>query len=63
MKEKEKIFKITLLNDYGDNVCQLRAIQIKPRLDYNFISIEGTTVENKFFNILTAKHGVIIEEE
>ena len=60
---KDEIYKITLLNDYGDNVCQLRAIQIKPRLDYNFISIEGTTVENKFFSILTAKHGVIIEEE
>ena len=63
MKEKEKIFKITLLNDYGDNVCQLRAIQVVPKLDYNFMSVVGATIENKFFNIITAKHSVVIEEE
>lgn len=63
MNEKNEIYKITLLNDYGDKLCELKAKDCYQKYDGSIIIVDGKTVENKIFHILTAKHSVIIEEE
>ncbi len=60
----EKIYKVTLLSEYGDKLCELKAKEIEPDYNYNSttIIVNGKTVENKEFHIITSKHTVVIEE-